>query len=153
MKGMSTKHRFVLILVLCSVLYNVNKAWRVEIGDMIPADLTSSKGKQQRQKEKENEIKLQENSLSWKEGVSEAIKALWLENWIKIVKSPCFEGLFCMTVFLKTDKDNKNYLRQKSGIERRIECATSFPYMDQKFSEFSEFRESDKSLKHKLGSI
>ena len=25
--------------------------------------------------------------------------------------------------------------------------------MDQKFSEFSEFRESDKSLKHELGSI
>ena len=36
-----------------------------------------------------------------------------------------------------------------------ITCAIewSFPRMDQKFSEFSEFRESDKSLKHELDLI
>ena len=32
-------------------------------------------------------------------------------------------------------------------------CHWSFPQIDQKFSEFSEFRESDKSLKHELDSI
>ena len=43
---------------------------------MIPGDLTSSKGKLQRQKEKENEIKLQqEDSISGKEGISETTKA------------------------------------------------------------------------------
>ena len=72
--------------------------------------------------------------------------------------SSCYNKRLTMSVMRIFNEIKRSFHTDVKGKRKRHRFQTgygeiqwSFPRMDQKFSDFSEFRECDKSMKHKLG--